>query len=733
MELATGAQLGPFVITAAIGKDGMGEVYRARDTRLGREVALKVLPPGLVDAERLRRFLREARAASLLNHPNIVTIYDIVEIDGMHILVMEYVEGKPLSEVVSKAAVNPADVERYARQIASALSKAHSEGIIHRDLKPANIMITSSGVVKLLDFGIAKFTDTPVDESNATLTDAVTRTGMVIGTAAYMSPEQAQGQPVDARSDLFALGAVMYEMLSGERAFRGESAVAVMAAVVRDEPAPLRNTTALNPVVARCLRKDPSERYQSAAQVEKELTGAAVTPQTKTPSLVVLPFVNQNRDEEGEFLADGITEDLINALSRVQGLKVMARSVAFLYKGMAVEAREVGSKLGVSAILEGSLRRAGKRLRVNVELVNVADGFSTWSERYDRQVEDVFDIQDEISRAIVDALKLRLGAQGQLAPKQTSNMAAYQFYQTGRAHWATRNPDSIRQAMTYYRQALELDSEYALALVGLADCYSVLGFWGVLPPGESTPEARRLALRAQAIDPDLGETYATLGFLAGVGQRDLATSVGMLRKAATLSPSVAYIRLWLGLILSAAGRHEEALAEVRAGREFDPITQTIHAGEGVVLTVAGRSREAEAALRETYAMGTRNSLVNMNLAHTLSRLDRWEEAVEVAKGTAHLQWRHSVMAWLYGWMGRRGEATGCLAELLTLASHSFVSETALGMAYLGAGDEEQGFGHLEAGEVDGDMYLFWITATGFFDNYRDRPRFQALRRNLNLG
>ena len=408
-----GQTLRHYRIEAKLGEGGMGEVYRARDTVLGREVAVKVLPADQVRADRLQRFLREAQAASQINHPNVVAIHDISESDGVHFIVMEYVAGKTLSETISPKGLETQQVVHYASQIVASLAKAHACGVVHRDLKPANIMVTTDGMIKVLDFGLAKLHEPNAVEDDK-LTVGETAAGAILGTAAYMSPEQATGRPVDARSDIFSLGLVLYEMLSGRRAFGGETSISTIAAILYEEPRPLKEVAPQTPrdldrIVSRCMRKEPDQRFQSAVDLRLALEDLQGNDGgDTTPSIAVLPFTNLSADKENEYFSDGLAEEIINALSHVSGLRVTSRSSAFSFRGKDVEMREIGSKLGVEHVLEGSVRKASNRIRVTTQLVKASDGFQVWSGRYDREMTDIFAVQDEIAQAIVEKLKGKL-------------------------------------------------------------------------------------------------------------------------------------------------------------------------------------------------------------------------------------------------------------------------------------------------------------------------------------
>src|SRR5258708_11969149 len=478
MPLSVGDRLGPYEVVALIGKGGMGEVYRARDPRLNRDVAIKVSA-----SEFSERFEREAKAIAALNHPNICQIYDI----GPNYLVMEFIEGTPLRGPL------PLDrALRYAVQICDALDAAHKKSITHRDLKPGNILVTASGV-KLLDFGLAKkgTASVPPAPDAATQTRDLTEVGTVLGTAAYMSPEQAKGEPTDARSDIFSFGVVLYEMLSGRRAFSRNSAIETMAAIVRDEPAPLDAPSSLSAIVTRCLRKAPAERFQTVAEVRVALEGA-VAKREQQPSIAVLPFANLSADKDNEYFSDGLAEEILNGLTPLPGLRVIARASAFAFRGREHAIAEIGEKLSVGSVLHGSVRRSGSRIRVNVQLINVSDESQLWSERYDREMRDVFDIQDEIAQAIVEKLEVKLGTKsGQpLVKRYTENPEAHSLYLKGNFHLYHFTPEELEKGKVCLEQAVALEPNHAPAWVQLAEVYIASCFQGHAPPREQWPKAK---------------------------------------------------------------------------------------------------------------------------------------------------------------------------------------------------------------------------------------------------
>ena len=549
MTLTPGTRLGPYEIVSLLGAGGMGEVYKATDTRLGRTVAIKTLTGGHGD-----RFTQEARAIAALSHPHICVLHDV----GPDYLVMEYLEGTPLCGPLSVD-----EAPRVASEVVDALEVAHAKGILHRDLKPANILMTSTGT-KLLDFGLAKIAGD--DAAGATQTMA----GTVLGTAAYMSPEQAQGMPADARSDVFSLGAVLYELLSGRRVFERGSILDTLNAVVRDEPPTLASPAA--DLVARCLAKEASLRFQTMADLKAALQHLRAQSKAAPamPSIAVLPFANMSRDADDEYFSDGLAEEIINALAQVSGLKVIARTSAFAFKGRNEDIRRIAETLGVTNVLEGSVRRAGSRIRVTAQLILAADGTHLWSQRYDREMSDIFAVQDEIAAAIADALKLKLMP----APeRRMPSVPAYEAYLRYRSYQWRFTREASQRSRECLEQALTLDPDFALPYVGLADYNLALAAVGGIPSHEAMPRARQLAMRALEIDPDLPEAHAMLGIVAGHYDYDWMEAerrFGLATRRDSMSP---HLRQWYGTFyLFSVGRTQEAQRQGARVLEEDPLS-----------------------------------------------------------------------------------------------------------------------------------------------------------------
>jgi serine/threonine protein kinase/Flp pilus assembly protein TadD len=740
----TGRTLLQYQIGVKLGAGGMGEVYKAKDTRLGRDVAIKVLPAGMIDnPERRQRFIREARAASLLNHPNIVTIHDIAEADGAHFIVMEYVPGKTLADAIPARGMEPAVALRYGQQIAGALAKAHGAGIVHRDLKPANIMLTPEDTVKVLDFGLAKLADSSViGESDATLT-AQTQAGAILGTAAYMSPEQADGKPVDARSDIFSFGLVLYEMLSGQRAFAGDSPITTLAAILREEPPQLRNISPeLDRIVMRCLRKDPAGRFQTMLDVMHALEDAASRPAPvveKIPSIAVLPFANMSGDKDNEYFSDGLAEEIINALTKLPGLKVTARTSAFAFKGKHEDIRGIGEALTVAHILEGSVRRAGNRVRVTAQLIAIADGCHLWSERYDREMSDIFAIQDEISQAIVDVLKVKLIRQPNqpIVPRRTANPAAHQSYLEGRYHFMQFTAASLARGLECYRRSVALDPDYAAPHAGLAECYLYLSLYGPSPFRDAIPKVLAAAERAIQLDPGAVEGYLPRGIIRGAYEYNWSAADQDFDKALQLNPDDAMAHYRRGIwFLMPTGRMDEAVAECQRAVELDPLSILTRCIEAFVLNIAGRNEAAIQRARSALELFPDSFLAYFLSGMTLGGCGWFEEAAAIVeRGSRAIPgdvWLATVQAAIYARQGRTEEVSGILGWVGELSGREAAPLVILGMLQAVSGNLDQGFRLLETAVEQRHLWTVPMLRAPLFAEFLAGPRYQDLFRKMNL-
>ncbi len=691
-----GQTLAHYRITAAIGAGGMGEVYRATDTKLGRDVALKVLPAEMASSpERLERFQREAKALAALDHPGIVTVYSVEESGGVHFLTMQLVEGQPLERVISEDGLPVDRLLEIGTALADALAAAHEKGIVHRDLKPANIMVTESGRVKVLDFGLARIAGSEATSGSQLPTELRTREGVVMGTLPYMSPEQVQGHAVDHRSDLFSLGAIVYEMACGRRPFAGASLAELGSAILRDWPRPVAQQrpelpAGLDALLQRCLDKDVHERVQTASELHQALRAlqrevasgevrvrsrissprAAGTAEDSGPSIAVLPLQNLSADPDKDYFSDGLAEEILNALSQIEGLRVAARTSSFSFKGKAVDAGEVGRRLHVATVLEGSVRRSGNRVRVTVQLVDAGNGFQLWSERYDRQMEDIFDVQDEIARAIAERLKVTLGEK---ARRGTDNLDAYELYLKGRHYWHQRSQATLRMAIQCFEQAIEKDPRYALAYAGLADCYGILRAYGWISAETGRPPAHAAMTQAVALSPSIWEVIFSRGFYVFYLERDWRAAEPHFRKAVEINPRSSLAQAYYGFFLATGKRRDEhAVACLTLACELDPLSPFIHGLTALGLFTQGRCAAAERSAQRARDLQTDYMLALWAHGVALCGLGRAEDAVEPFERAVTLS-RAPVFVGLLGMAfaraGRSEDAARLLSELEDRAGH----------------------------------------------------------------
>jgi serine/threonine-protein kinase len=742
-----GAVISHYRIIERIGAGGMAVVYKAEDISLKRLVALKLLSPALTrDDEAKERFVREAQAASAMDHPNICTVHEIDEIpDGQLFISMSYYEGGTLKDKIHGGPLKREDAADIAVQVAQGLAEAHEKGIIHRDIKPANIMMTAKGQVKIMDFGLAKLSEG----------ERLTEIGVPMGTVAYMSPEQAKGEDIDHRTDIWSLGVVLYEMVSGRPPFKGGNAQAIIYSILNVDPLPVTNIRPdidlrLERIINKALSKAPDSRYQNVGALLADLKEIGCGPETRVlkadspspeakASIAVLPFVDMSPEQDQEYFCDGMAEELISALTKIEGLQVASRTSAFQFKGKGQGINEIGERLRVRTVLEGSVRKAGERLRITAQLVNVRDGYQLWSEKYDRETQDIFAIQDEISVAIVEKMKINLltREKAALVKRHTDDLEAYNLYLRGRYFWNKRTEADVSKAIACFSQAIEKDPGYALAQAGLADAYITLPDYAHMPPAEALMTAKEAALKALEIDETLAEAHASLGFAIHELEWDWVTAEIHLRRALEITPGYATAHHWYALFLLRMGRFGEAIKEMELAVQLDPLSLVINRNLGAVLYYAREYDRAIGVLRETLEMDPGFSFIHTYLGRAYVQKSMYEEALaefEAERGVSR-EWMAEVETRRgtgYAMAGKPDKAREVLDDLLRRSKRVYISPFMLALLCLVLDERDRAFEFLEEAYRSRDTDLSYLKIEPILDTVRSDPRYKTLLKRIGL-
>jgi serine/threonine protein kinase/tetratricopeptide (TPR) repeat protein len=829
MTLAAGTRVGRYEIRSQLGAGGMGEVYLALDRRLRRKVALKILPAEMASSpERMRRFEQEATAAAALNHPNIAHIYEIDEAEGLNFITMEFIEGETLGEFIHNERTNLLRLLGHLEQVAEAVAKAHASGIVHRDLKPDNIMISRDGHAKILDFGLAKRLE-PQDPSKSSggrsdqatteIAQGQSISGTVLGSVGYMSPEQALGKTkqVDHRSDIFSFGCILYEAVTGRRAFEGTDTVDTLNKIIRSPTAPINVSrpdapSHLERIVRRCLAKDPDDRYQSIKDVafelrdlQREMAGAAPADDQVTPgtlgstlispaftasvshgptnsarsssteylvtafrrykgaaalvllfvifvialsmylhsrnteagidSIAVLPFVNQNGDPDSEYLSDGLTESIINSLAQLPSLRVIPRTSVFRYKGKETDAIKVGHDLAVRAVLTGRLLQHGNSLTIAVELTDVRGNRQLWGEQYDRKVVDALALQQEISREISERLRAKLTGeeQRQLARRDTSDPEAYQFYLKGRYYWNKRSTDGLKKAIEQFNQAVAKDPTYALAYVGLADCYVIQEEYLASPASETMPRAIEFATQALKLDDSLAEAHTTLANAYDqLWQWERADQE--FKRAAALNPNYPTMHHWYSMHLRNVGRFDEALAEIRRAQELDPLSLVIGVNVAEIYLLTGDVNSSIDQSKRLIDLEPGYPPAHEELGAAYLRQGNHSEAIAELRKAVELSSENrqplSTLGYGYAIAQRHAEALEVLKQLKAKYERHEAFGRDLAAVYLGLGDKDQALAWLGKDFQARVGLLVRTRGELVFESLRDDPRYIELMRRV---
>ena len=727
-ELSRGTTFaGRYEIIEELGKGGMGKVYRAEDKKIKEEIALKLIKPEIAsDKKTIERFSHELKTARKIRHKNVCGMYDLGETKGTYYITMEYVPGEDLKSSIKRFGQLPIGKSiAIARQISEGLAEAHRLGVIHRDLKPSNIMIDKEGNARIMDFGIARSLEAK----------GITGAGVIIGTPEYMSPEQVEGEEVDQRSDIYSLGVMLYEMVTGRVPFEGDTPFTIGVKHKSEIPKDPKELNAqipgyLSQVILKCLEKDRNKRYQNAekllhklTEIEKGILSAEKISVERKPeaekttetrwqnSIAVLPFVDMSPAKDQEYFCDGIAEEIINALTHVQDLHVVARTSAFSFRGKDLDVREIGSKLNVNTILEGSIKKAGNRLRITTQLVNVADGYHLWSERYDRDMEDIFAIEDEISLAVVDRLKVRLlsGEKEKITKRYTDNLEAYSLYLKGRYYWNCLTPEGWEKSYECYQQAIAIDPNYALAYAGLAIWHGSMAIWGDAHPRKAFNQARKFALQAIELDDTISDAHSALGVIYWLHDWNRPEGQREYQRGIELELANAWAHLNLALSLATIKAFDEALLHGKKVQQLDPLSSLVNTWAASIITYSGQYEESVIQFQQIIASDPNSWQPHYNLSVAYIYQEKLQDAisaaVEAVKRSGGASIAKTFLGCAYALSGQRDKAREQLNSLLERCRQKYVPSTFFVWLYSALEEIDEAYGWLEKAVQDHDPWL----------------------------
>lgn len=740
-----GKTISHYKIIEKLGEGGMGEVYLAEDIELERKVAIKFPPEHLThDKENVERFKREAKAAASLNHPNIITIHEISEIDGKIFIVMEYVDGDSLRTIIDNGVSDLNAAVDITRQICEGLSEAHKANIVHRDIKPENILIDSRGRVKILDFGLAKLK----------AVNKLTKERSTLGTIQYMSPEQIQGKEVDQRSDIWSLGVVMYEMLTGHLPFRGEYEASMMYSILNEIPLPAKQSNSdvsfdLDTIIEKSLQKSPENRYQDVHMIvprlkvmktesqQDQITSS--TTDSFKPSMAILPFEDMSSEKDQEYFCDGLAEELIDALTKIKKLRVVSRTSAFSFKGKNQDIKSIGKQLRVNQLLEGSVRKAGNRIRINATLINISDGYTLWSDQYDRELDDIFTIQDEITAAIVAELKINLNLeeQAQLKKHAETNQKTYNLYLLGQYHSNKVSPEGLYKSIECFEQALAQDQEYAPVHAALAISYCYLGNYAILPSHIAFPKAKEAALRAIELENSLAEAHVALAWIKTDYEWDWDGAEKNSMLAIEANPGYARGYDFYSYLLTLTKRHSESLVKIKKAIDLDPLSVHLNLRFGMVLFSAGYLNEAQNQFLKTLEMDQYYTYCYLMLGWLYMTKGRWQDAINTVNQGLKIYYHPLFLALVgtaFALSGKKRKAQSILGELTDTSKHPTPSWIAQFLILIGLDDTNEAFDALSKAYKARESGLTWMIAANPFtiELLKNDQRYKKLLKDMGL-